>query len=566
MKQVYTIILFIFIAEICTAQEIKDDALFSLRAGLGYGFPVAGGNLATSTDNGSITGIYGSWGKGFVPSLDFSARVYRNTDLLIGVNTLFGATVKSTNMSSGEITSFDQTTKSHLMIPALVTIGGRYNIHWWECQDNSEDNYCTRFVPYAGFGLGVAFGSTVKTTVNSVSTNLSGNLSTTTDIKSTTTFMPALDLYGDLGVKFLISDNFSIFAGLRLSSMSLMPVKQVINSEVVNGQDITSSLTVYEKEIDYKKHVTSSGSNQDEPSQQLAEKIPASTLAVNCGIAYNFGSHGTTLSGGTGHRHAKGGPKPQGGGNTKEKGKGNGIKEKAADICTDCPPPTVTLVTNNDGKNFPKDSILRTKGKPWGKTELLDLDTLDHEAVCEPCGNVNPGCCCRLKRLTIKVSFLISIDTADIRKGVWMNTKDSLDQKDKKGKRKPNPLFGHTKTGKDAPEGITKDLGDWKKVDSASVLTHERRHCRDMTDSVKIWIDKLLKFLPSETCNCKSKDDYKICKKMMDKECGILKKLLNDLVLNEMKNLSNDEKKDYGEGKMEKNARKIQAEELNKRQ
>ncbi len=544
MKKILLIFAFISPALAGKNQVISDDARFSLRAGFGYNLPVATGVLATSNDNGATKGIYGSWGKGVIPAIDFSVKVYQGVHVVLGAGTLFGPAVKSSSLSSTETSSTDQSTSSKIWIPVLLTAGGRYEIHLYN-DKGSKTGICHKFIPYVGFGLGIALGSRVKNSINSLQTT--GSTSVNTETKSTTTFKPALDIYGELGVKYCLSKSFSVFLDARLSSLSLLPSKQKITSETINGKDVTSTLTTSQKETDFVRDVPSSAGGPDEPSRELALKEPASGLAISCGISWNFGFGGKVMPGGPGGSIPPGGFKPAAAGPTREKVKVAG----AVKACEDCPATELELVSNNDDKDFPAENSKEAKSGPYGKSELLKVEILTHDAVCESCNGIEGNCCCRLKTLKVKLTFQITYDTAALNKGVWLNTnKDSKE-------------YEHTRKGNSLPDRLA-NKEDWKKVDRKSVEVHERQHCSDIKDAAKNLILEALKKVTVDQCVC-GENGGKTCKEKMDNLCVLLGRKLNEMLGNAMDKISASENENYTKGDLEKKAREVQAQELNNR-
>jgi len=543
MKKLTIFFLLMFLALLSHSQKYYDNTLFTLRAGFGYNLPVATGVLSTNYNNGAIDGIYGSWGSGFIPSLDFSVRIWGDFQALVGIGTLTGPEIRSSFVSVMENSSVDNSTKSKLWIPVLLTFGGRYDIRLWE-EKEDDDNICRRFTPYMGFGIGIAIGTTVKNHSTIVQTT--GFNTVITDIKSTITFKPALDLYGELGVKYKISKNLSVFLDARLSALALMPSKQKITSEIINGQDVTSDLTVSQRETDFVKNVPSTTGGQDEPSKELAEKFPASGISINCGISWNFG--GNVLFGGPGPKIPPPvAPKPVNKGTTRDK-----IKVAAAvKTCMDCPPPDLTLISNNDDEDFPVENSRESSSGPWGKSGLSKTEILEHEAVCESCKGSEGTCCCMLKTLKVKLTFYIIYDTAALNKGVWLNT------------NKNSKEYGHTRKGKSLPEKMA-NKEDWKIADKKSVEVHERQHCSDMKDAANSIIEEALKKVPVDQCVCGENGD-KACKEKMENFCEQLGKKLNDLLSKTMDKISESENSEYGKGDLEKKAREVQAEDLNNR-
>jgi len=291
MKHHIFFLLFTGMAVMSTAQETLPEPRFSLRAGGGYNFPFATGLINTATQNGAypISGIYGSWAEGWLVNMDFGIRAYKSFWGVLSLNYTSG---KSADMyaaypSIGHTSSIPS---NKFRIPLTITIGGRYFINLSGSSGTRDLHQLTnRFQPYLGIGAGIALAANMKTGTSHLVFDINPITSGTMDVMSTTTFRPGAVLYGEAGVNFAISKNFSVFLEARFTSLSLMNYKRKVTSAILDGWDVTPHLSTQMRETDYVREVPVRTTGSDYPDQALAEKYPASGIAVNCGLSWNFG-------------------------------------------------------------------------------------------------------------------------------------------------------------------------------------------------------------------------------------------------------------------------------------
>jgi len=582
MKSIIILIVAVLLVSTVGAQDRQFDPEFSLRAGIGYNFPWAVGYQAFTTSNGAVSGIYGSWAQGWLANMDFGIRAYKN---LWGVLSLNYTNGKSVDMfvAYPSIGTTRSTPANKFQIPLTITFGGRYFINLSGSSGSGDlHDLKNRFQPYLGIGAGVALAANMKSGTSHLVFKVNPILSDSMDVKSTTTFKPGAVFYGEAGVKFAISKSLSLFLEARFTSLSLMNYKRKVTSAIMNGQDVTSGLSDYQKETDYVKNMPAQYSGG--PDKELADKFPASGISINCGLAWNFGGGKVQLSpgpqlnpggvnpgpssnpggknpGGTNPTPSPnpGGSNPEGGtgGSTREVPKGGGatterIKSAAVyEKCRKCPETELTLTSNNDKDEFPENYKKNVTDGPWGQTKLDSIQITGWEAGCDQCDPENLVCCCHLKKLKVTLYFHLSFNNDAIDKGVWLNV------------NKDSKQFGNTCLEKDLPRD-EKASKDWKKVDKKNVETHERQHCADLKEVARPVIEKELATFPVYQCVC-SNDGNADCKEDMYRRSHTLKVKAEDAVRKAISKTSEKENEHYREGSLEKKAREVQAEELRNR-
>ncbi|MBE0648883.1 MAG: hypothetical protein IH596_14020 [Bacteroidales bacterium] len=469
---------------------------------------------------------------------------------------LNGKNLESTLFTSNTVQRFSQEFRSHLRVPIVISLGARYYIDL-DCLSSypTQNALASRFVPYLGMGVGVALAGRMNSTLSIE--DITNNVVYTLENKSTTTFHPAPVVYGEVGVNYKISNRISVVAGVRFSALSLMNSKQKINSYIEDGIEKVPGMTTADLETEFvREWDIQEIQNPDKPSKFLAERYPASGIAITCGILFDIGQGGRTPQmNPTNVRLNNAGKIDRRTYRSLEVPAIDPVKIKLASqgaACTNCPEIDIIYRSNNDSVNFPGNRIILTDDGPWGKAEMDSITFPDTLILCEPCPGSGTQCCCRLAMLTVCINFSMTIDTVAINEGVWLNTRG------KPGK------FGRTEIGLKCP---SPNPGDWKQVDLRSVVVHERQHFNDLKIYVDNEIKKVLlsnKEFHMYSCMC-SEDNDSICKEKIKKYLPALLAILNKKAQEKVAEIAKLEKKKYGDGLLEKRARAVQAEELNTR-
>jgi len=143
--------------------------------------------------------------------------------------------------------------------------------------------------PYAKFGVILGFGSITYKVLNEEYVN-----NQIQDIKVEKWKYDggmAFGISSALGLMYHISDLISVYGELDLVGMSYAPKKGVMTEYTINGADQLPELTTDDKEIDFVDDYTYDNDNPPspaEPSKQLKNYWPYSSIGLNIGVRFSF--------------------------------------------------------------------------------------------------------------------------------------------------------------------------------------------------------------------------------------------------------------------------------------
>jgi len=141
--------------------------------------------------------------------------------------------------------------------------------------------------PYARFGLLVGAFPTMLTRYSEA--NAKGNPATSLEITNHYYGGVALGYSATGGVSFKISKLITLFTELQFSHATWSPDHSEIIKYTVYGEDKLSTLTPYEKQVDFvRTKYLADPKNSGSPRQELRMTIPFSTFAANFGVSFNF--------------------------------------------------------------------------------------------------------------------------------------------------------------------------------------------------------------------------------------------------------------------------------------
>lgn len=141
--------------------------------------------------------------------------------------------------------------------------------------------------PYARFGLVLGVLPYLITSYSEP--NDKGNPATLLEVSNNYYGGLALGYSAAGGVTFTINDHINLFTEIQFTHATWSPSHSEITQFTVNGEDKLSTLTTYEKEVDYvlTKYLADP-KNAGEPRKELRTAFPFSTFAANFGISFNF--------------------------------------------------------------------------------------------------------------------------------------------------------------------------------------------------------------------------------------------------------------------------------------
>jgi hypothetical protein len=142
--------------------------------------------------------------------------------------------------------------------------------------------------PYARFGLQI--GALPIMLARYSSENASVNPPATTKMTNGYYGGVALGYTATGGCEFNINKLINLFVELTFAHSTWSPSYSEIIEYTVNGQDKLSTLTVHQKQTDFRDKIRVNATTSDDtPKQALRKTVPFSTASVNFGIKFKFG-------------------------------------------------------------------------------------------------------------------------------------------------------------------------------------------------------------------------------------------------------------------------------------
>lgn len=249
---------------------------FYVRAGGGYAWPSGPRNmtsdyqvnyvLATNTYTETLAHHRGSYGAGLTGSLAFGYRFTEQLCIEGGPSYLAGKSYHGQEHYSGGFTG-NAGTQTYARMPALtaalvISPSGR---HWR---------------PFAKAGIIVG-----KPRIYNQDTEAfnSDHISREWEITGKT----AWGFQGGLGINYTLNPRLALFLEGIFRSMSFIPEKGTVTSFEKNGENQYNTLTVRQRELEYKgSYTTNSGSRppSNQPSQTANDPFPFSSAGLQLGL------------------------------------------------------------------------------------------------------------------------------------------------------------------------------------------------------------------------------------------------------------------------------------------
>ncbi len=279
MKKIVLLAAVLFIGFGVRAQK------FSGGVSVGYGFGIPSSNLGTESyvdlsGNGSYQKpIYGTLGNGLNFTWNPGYMINKHLGVELGVNYFLGSKIVISETSSSVNATDKTTARSNQLqlIPSLVISTGGDKLY-----------------AYAKAGLAIpVFGNTKGLREISVPSPLG---SIATEIETTTKGNVSLGFKGSVGIGYNISELIGLQLEVFHTSLTIKPKSRMIDSYTVAGQDVSSMLTVYDKETTYKNELNSTSNNSSTnpdystgvAKEELATKTNFSQFGVSLGVKFNF--------------------------------------------------------------------------------------------------------------------------------------------------------------------------------------------------------------------------------------------------------------------------------------
>lgn len=250
MRKSLFLVLALFMATSMSAQ-------FYAGLGLGYGMGANKDQLGTEVSGTTQTQLYASFGAGLNVNLKLGYNLSDNLGVEMGVSYLLGS--KVTNLDNTP-TLVESKASGLRLAPQLV--------------------YRLENGMYSRFGVIIPAMGKIVTTVTST------NYEQVTETKGSFT----TGFIGAIGYSYQLSDNMDFFAELEYIGLSIKSKSDKITKEEANGNNLLDGATTNYLETEYVDEMDSSATppTADEPDQQMATKVPFSSLGINVGIVMKF--------------------------------------------------------------------------------------------------------------------------------------------------------------------------------------------------------------------------------------------------------------------------------------
>lgn len=267
---------------------------FYTEVNTGYGFPFVGSVVGTDYESVSssspmssihtvdYTLVKGSYGQGVNFGLEAGYMFTSNFGVSLGANYLLGRQYTSTYLYTdsysdpswgsyyySEEQKRQQQAEMLRLIPSFILA------------TNGE-----KIKPYAKLGL--VLGVMNKVDITNEYWNTEGDRE---DFTAVFNGGLGIGLNTEFGVDFKLSELLSITGGVNAISMSYAPTKGELLSYKINGVEQIGTMTTRDKEVlflDDISYNTNIPPNENEPSEQLKEYMPFSSLGIKVGLRFNL--------------------------------------------------------------------------------------------------------------------------------------------------------------------------------------------------------------------------------------------------------------------------------------
>ena len=210
-----------------------------------------------------------SLGKGFSAGLNYGYMFTDNIGVDLGVSFLLSDKAKAKDIYPVGTTDYFLSSKMGHIVPSAVFATSFQKV-----------NPYAKIGPIIGYGF-VEYEKNINDSAYMSKTimKLNGGIS--------------LGLSSELGVKYKISEQISIFGQMSVNALTYSPNKGEVTKATYNEADILPDMQRYEREIEY---VNSYSFNENaaidytQPRKVLKQHLPFGSIGVNAGIIINFNS------------------------------------------------------------------------------------------------------------------------------------------------------------------------------------------------------------------------------------------------------------------------------------
>ncbi len=277
MKKLLTASFLLVIATAINAQSIY------LRAGTGYGFPIASATLgsntertsSTSTDTYSFETVSGSYGAGGNLNITFGYELNKN--LILELNTQYFISKKyessenytyiGTGYSYVSQSDYTSSSKGLFFNPSVIFSAG-----------------FGKAAPYGRFGFVIGKPKVLA----SESSYDNGDGEYTTEVETEYSKGLAFGFQGAVGMNWELSEKLDLFTELNFISATYYAGESNITKYISNGTDYLPTIPLSQKQVIFKKKydINNSTYYPNEPSVQLKESAPFSSLSMQVGVRF----------------------------------------------------------------------------------------------------------------------------------------------------------------------------------------------------------------------------------------------------------------------------------------
>ena len=101
---------------------------------------------------------------------------------------------------------------------------------------------------------------------------------------------PSLGFMGGLGIQVRLMEQLRIFSEVQFSHIVFQIKDRMVTKYDVNGQDMSATLPMSQREVYFKKDYQTSGQAQDpnQPGQATVQRLPITYVGLQAGLVYRF--------------------------------------------------------------------------------------------------------------------------------------------------------------------------------------------------------------------------------------------------------------------------------------
>lgn len=101
---------------------------------------------------------------------------------------------------------------------------------------------------------------------------------------------PSLGFMGGLGIQIRLMEQLRIFSEIQFSHIVFQIKDRMVTKYDVNGQDMSATLPMSQREVYFKKDYQTNGQAQDpnQPGQATVQRLPITYVGLQVGLAYRF--------------------------------------------------------------------------------------------------------------------------------------------------------------------------------------------------------------------------------------------------------------------------------------